>query len=30
VGGEINRTVRLQMDTGKVILKAGSEAEIEI
>jgi chemotaxis protein CheD len=30
VGGEINRTVRLEMDTGKVILKAGSDAEIEI
>ncbi len=30
VGGEINRTVRLEMDTGKVILKVGSEGEIEI
>ena len=30
VGGEINRTVRLEMDTGRVILKVGSEGEIEI
>jgi len=30
VGGENNRTVRLEMDTGRVILKVGTEAEIEI
>ncbi len=30
VGGEVNRTVRLEIDTGRVILKVGSEAEIEI
>jgi chemotaxis protein CheD len=30
VGGEVNRTVRLLMDTGAVILKVGREAEIEI
>ena len=30
VGGEINRTVRLLMDTGRVILKVGKEAEVEI
>lgn len=30
VGGEVNRTVRLLMDTGRVILKVGKEAEIEI
>ena len=30
VGGEINRTVRLEMGTGRVILKVGSEAEAEI
>jgi len=30
VGGEINRTVRLEMDTGRVILKAGNDAEMEI
>ncbi len=30
VGGEVNRTVRLEMDTGRVILKAGSDAEIDI
>lgn len=30
VGGEISRTVRLEMDTGRVILKAGSGAEIEL
>jgi chemotaxis protein CheD len=30
VGGEINRTVRLEMDSGKVIVKVGSGAEIEL
>ncbi|SPF43726.1 putative chemoreceptor glutamine deamidase CheD 1 [Syntrophobacter sp. SbD1] len=30
VGGEVNRTVRLEMDTGRVILKVGNGAEIEI
>ncbi|MDA8308072.1 MAG: chemotaxis protein CheD [Deltaproteobacteria bacterium] len=30
MGGEVNRTVRLLMDSGKVILKVGREAEIEI
>ncbi len=30
VGGETNRTVWLEMDTGGVILKVGSEAVIEI
>jgi len=30
VGGEVNRTVRLDMDTGQVVLKIGSETEIEI
>jgi chemotaxis protein CheD len=30
VGGEVNRTVRLEMNTGRVVLKVGSEAEIEI
>ncbi|MGA2025655.1 MAG: chemotaxis protein CheD [Syntrophobacteraceae bacterium] len=30
VGGEINRTVRLEMDFGRVIVKVGSGAEIEI
>ncbi|MDR3556832.1 MAG: chemotaxis protein CheD [Syntrophobacteraceae bacterium] len=30
VGGEVNRTVRLLMDTGTVLLKVGREAEIEI
>src|SRR5208283_5755397 len=30
VGGEINRTVRLEMDTGRVVLKVGSDGEIEI
>ncbi len=30
VGGEVNRTVRLLMDTGEVRLKVGREAEIEI
>ncbi len=30
VGGEVNRTVRLLMDTGRVFLKVGKEAEIEI
>jgi chemotaxis protein CheD len=30
VGGEINRTVRLEMDTGRVIVKVGTVAEIEI
>jgi chemotaxis protein CheD len=30
VGGEINRTVRLEMDFGRVIVKVGSGAEVEI
>jgi chemotaxis protein CheD len=30
VGGEVNRTVRLEIDTGRVILKVGGDAEIEI
>jgi chemotaxis protein CheD len=30
VGGEVNRTVRLEMDTGRVILKVGNGAEVEI
>jgi chemotaxis protein CheD len=30
VGGEVNRTVRLMMDTGRVFMKAGREPEIEI
>ena len=30
VGGEINRTVWLEMDTGRVILKVGTDAEMEI
>lgn len=30
VGGEVNRTVRLEMNTGRVILKVGSQPEIEI
>ncbi len=30
VGGEVNRTVRLEMDTGRVILKVGTESDIEI
>ena len=30
VGGEVNRTVRLLMDSGKVFMKVGREAEIEI
>ncbi len=30
VGGEINRTVRLEMDSGRVIVKVGTGAEIEI
>ncbi len=30
VGGENNRTVRLEMDSGRVIVKVGTEAEIEI
>jgi chemotaxis protein CheD len=30
IGGEVNRTVRLMMDTGKVIMKVGRESEIEI
>ncbi len=30
VGGEVNRTVRLEMDTGRVILKVGTETDIEI
>jgi chemotaxis protein CheD len=30
VGGNTNRTVKLEMSTGKVFLKAGSEYEIEI
>jgi chemotaxis protein CheD len=30
VGGDVNRTVRLEIDTGRVILKVGGEAEIEI
>src|SRR5271169_874396 len=30
VGGEVNRTVRLEMNTGRVLLKVGSEDEIEI
>jgi len=30
VGGEINRTVRLEMDSGRVIVKVGAGAEIEI
>ena len=30
VGGEVNRTVRLEMDSGRVIVKVGAGAEIEI
>lgn len=30
VGGEVNRTVRLLMDTGRVFMKVGREAEVEI
>ncbi|MDR3568773.1 MAG: chemotaxis protein CheD [Syntrophobacteraceae bacterium] len=30
VGGEVNRTVRLLMDTGKVFMKVGRDAEVEI
>lgn len=30
VGGTVNRTVRLDMATGRVILKVGGESEIEI
>jgi chemotaxis protein CheD len=30
VGGEVNRTVRLEMNTGRVIVKVGGQAEIEI
>ncbi len=30
VGGELNRTVWLEMETGRVVLKVGGEAEIEI
>jgi chemotaxis protein CheD len=30
VGGEINRTVRLEMDSGRVIVKVGAGAEVEI
>ncbi len=30
VGGEINRTVRLEMDSGRVIMKVGTGAEMEI
>ncbi|MGO8943100.1 MAG: chemotaxis protein CheD [Syntrophobacteraceae bacterium] len=30
VGGEINRTVRLEMNSGRVIVKMGTGAEIEI
>jgi chemotaxis protein CheD len=30
VGGGINRTVRLEMNTGRVFLKIGGESEIEI
>ena len=30
VGGEVNRTVRLEVGTGRVILKVGGGAEIEI
>ena len=30
VGGEVNRTVRLEMDSGRVIVKVGTGAEIEI
>jgi chemotaxis protein CheD len=30
VGGDVNRTVRLEIDTGRVILKVGGEAEITI
>jgi len=30
VGGEINRTVRLEMSSGRVIVKMGTGAEIEI
>jgi chemotaxis protein CheD len=30
VGGEVNRTVRLEMDTGRVFLRAGNGAEMEV
>jgi chemotaxis protein CheD len=30
VGGDVNRTVRLEMDSGKVIVKVGAGDEIEI
>ncbi len=30
VGGTVNRTVRLEMASGKVIVKAGGESEVEI
>ena len=30
VGGEVNRTVRLEMGSGRVIVKVGTGAEIEI
>ena len=30
VGGEIDRTVRLEMDSGRVIVKVGTGVEIEI
>jgi chemotaxis protein CheD len=30
VGGVVNRTVRLDMSTGRVLLKVGGETEIEI
>ncbi len=30
VGGVVNRTVRLEMSTGRVLLKVGGETEIEI
>ncbi|MGA2403766.1 MAG: chemotaxis protein CheD [Syntrophobacteraceae bacterium] len=30
VGGEVNRTVRLEMESGRVVLRVGGEAEIEI
>jgi len=30
VGGEVNRTVRLEMESGRVIVKVGTGAEIEI
>ena len=30
VGGEVNRTVRLMMDSGRIFMKTGREAEVEI